>query len=164
MQIRQGTIKIQKFKILKMNRLFRTVLEQKWKKLIKNTLNFLIGNMLLGRCWNSTFRTNRVILKVLIDQWEKRWVIIRYPGYVSHYRKLFTLSFSVQDQFCERPRSTQQPVFLLFEYIKGTLSWDRFRQCWRKLTDVGLNKGRGWFLNFSEAPLIFSWNKISSFR
>ncbi len=48
--------------------------------------------------------------------------------------------------------------------IKGTVSWDRFRQCWRKLTDVGHNKGRSWFLNFSEAPLIFSWNKTSSFR
>jgi hypothetical protein len=25
-----------------------------------------------------------------------------------------------------------------------------------KLTDIGLNKGRSWFLNFSEALLIFS--------
>ncbi len=25
-------------------------------------------------------------------------------------------------------------------------------------------KGRGWFLNFSEAPLTFNWNKTSSFR
>ncbi len=25
-----------------------------------------------------------------------------------------------------------------------------------KYTDLGLIKGRGWFLNFSEAPLIFS--------
>jgi hypothetical protein len=24
-----------------------------------------------------------------------------------------------------------------------------------KLKDLGLNKGRGWFFNFSEAPLIF---------
>jgi hypothetical protein len=48
--------------------------------------------------------------------------------------------------------------------LKGTVAWDRFRQCWRKLTDVGLNKGRGWFFNFSEAPLIFSWNYTSSFR
>ena len=35
--------------------------------------------------------------------------------------------------------------------VKGTVLRDRFR----KLTDLGLNKGRGWFLNFSEAPLIF---------
>ncbi len=35
----------------------------------------------------------------------------------------------------------------------------RFRKYWRKLTDLGLNKGRGWFLNFSEAPLIFGWKK-----
>ncbi len=32
---------------------------------------------------------------------------------------------------------------------------------WRKFTDLGLDKGRGWFLNFSEASLIFSWNKTS---
>jgi hypothetical protein len=29
--------------------------------------------------------------------------------------------------------------------IKGTVLRDRFRKCWRKLTDLGLNKGRGWF-------------------
>jgi hypothetical protein len=44
----------------------------------------------------------------------------------------------------------------LFEQrIKGTVLRDRFRKCCQKLTDLGLNKGRGWFLNFSEAPLIF---------
>ncbi len=48
--------------------------------------------------------------------------------------------------------------------FKGTVLRDRFRKCWRKLTDLGLNKGRGWFLIFSEGPLIFSWNKTSSFR
>jgi hypothetical protein len=45
---------------------------------------------------------------------------------------------------------------LYYLYLfKGTVSRDRFRKCLRKLTDLGLNKGRGWFLNFSEAPLIF---------
>jgi hypothetical protein len=39
--------------------------------------------------------------------------------------------------------------------FKGTVLRDRFRKCCQKLTDLGLNKGRGWFLNFSEAPLIF---------
>ncbi len=39
--------------------------------------------------------------------------------------------------------------------LKGTVLRDRFQKCGRKLTDLGLNKGRGWFLNFSEAPLIF---------
>ncbi len=48
--------------------------------------------------------------------------------------------------------------------FKGTVLRDRFRKCWRKLTDLGLNKGRGWFLNFSETPLIFNWNKSSFFR
>ncbi len=28
--------------------------------------------------------------------------------------------------------------------FKGTVLRDRFRKCWRKLTDLGLNKGRGW--------------------
>jgi hypothetical protein len=48
--------------------------------------------------------------------------------------------------------------------LKGTVLRDRFRKCWRILIDLGLNKGRGWVLNFSEAPLIFNWNKTSSFR
>ncbi len=37
--------------------------------------------------------------------------------------------------------------------FKGTVLRDRLRKSWRKLTDLGLNKGHGWFLNFSEAPL-----------
>jgi hypothetical protein len=40
--------------------------------------------------------------------------------------------------------------------LKGTVLRDRFRKCRRKLPDLGLNKGGGWFLNFSDAPLIFS--------
>jgi hypothetical protein len=52
----------------------------------------------------------------------------------------------------------------VFSYIKGTVSWDRFQKCCRKWTDLGLNKGRGWFFNFSEAALIYSWNKTSVFR
>ncbi len=32
------------------------------------------------------------------------------------------------------------------------------------LTKIDLNKGRNWFLIFSEDPLIFSLNKTSSFR
>ncbi len=47
--------------------------------------------------------------------------------------------------------------------FKGTVAWDGFPQCWQKLTDPGLIKCRGWFLNFSEAPLILRWNKTSSF-
>ncbi len=46
--------------------------------------------------------------------------------------------------------------------VKGTVLRDRFQKVWRKLTDLGLNKGRGWFLNFSEAPLIFGWNPVSA--
>jgi hypothetical protein len=49
------------------------------------------------------------------------------------------------------------------EVFKGTVLRDRFRKCWRKWTDLGPNKGRVWFLNFLEAPLIFNWNKTSFF-
>jgi hypothetical protein len=51
-----------------------------------------------------------------------------------------------------------------FNNLKGTVSWDRFQKCWRKWTELGLNKGRGWFLNFLETPLIFNWNKTSVSR
>ncbi len=38
--------------------------------------------------------------------------------------------------------------------LKGTVSWDRFQNFWQKFTELGLTKGRGWFLNFLEAPMI----------
>jgi len=44
---------------------------------------------------------------------------------------------------------------LMLGPFKGTVLRDRFQKCRRKLADLGLNKGRGWFLNISEAPLIF---------
>jgi hypothetical protein len=49
-----------------------------------------------------------------------------------------------------------KPIFVLAGLVKGTVIRDRFRKCGRKLTYLGLNKGRVWFLNFSEAPLIFN--------
>ncbi len=36
----------------------------------------------------------------------------------------------------------------LFRQFKGTVLWDRFIKCCRKLMDLGLNKGRGWFFKF----------------
>ncbi len=42
--------------------------------------------------------------------------------------------------------------------LKG-LSHEIVSKMLTKMTDFGLNEGRGWFLNFSEAPLIFSWIK-----
>jgi hypothetical protein len=51
--------------------------------------------------------------------------------------------------------SNFKDVFRLITYLKETVLRDRFRKCLRKLTDLCLNKGHGWFLNFSEAPLIF---------
>ncbi len=68
-------------------------------------------------------------------------------GYLHHF--LFTFQRENFDMFCK---------------VKGTVLRDRFRKCWRKWTDLGLNKGRVWFLNFLEAPLIFNWNKTSFFR
>ncbi len=44
-------------------------------------------------------------------------------------------------------------------YIKGTVSWERF---WQKFTELGLTKGRGWFLNFFVAPMILSVLRILS--
>ena len=40
--------------------------------------------------------------------------------------------------------------------FKGT----RFQKCWRKLTDLGLDKGRGWFLIF----FFFSWGWLLLFE
>ncbi len=40
-------------------------------------------------------------------------------------------------------------------HLKGLSYEIDFENVDKKLTDLGLNKGRGWFLNFSEAPLIF---------
>ncbi len=40
--------------------------------------------------------------------------------------------------------------------LKGLSHEMDFNNVDEKLTDVGLTKCRGWFLNFSEAPLIFN--------
>ncbi len=52
--------------------------------------------------------------------------------------------------------SISSPRQALPHRFKGTVLRDKFRKCWRILVDLGLNKGRGWVLNFSEAPLIFN--------
>ncbi len=39
--------------------------------------------------------------------------------------------------------------------LKGLSYEIDFENVDENLKDLGLNKGRGWFLNFSEAPLIF---------
>jgi hypothetical protein len=39
--------------------------------------------------------------------------------------------------------------------LKGLSHEIDFENVAKNLTDLGLNKGRGWLLNFSEAPLIF---------
>ncbi len=38
--------------------------------------------------------------------------------------------------------------------FKGTVSWDGFQKFWLKFKELGLTKGRGWFLNFLGAPMI----------
>ncbi len=50
-----------------------------------------------------------------------------------------------------------EPVFV--NLFKGTVSWDRFQNFWQKFTELGLTKGRGWFLNFLEAPVILKRKK-----
>ena len=45
--------------------------------------------------------------------------------------------------------------FLFIHLLKGLSHEIDFKHVDIKWTDLGLNKGRGWFLNFSEAPLIF---------
>ncbi len=36
----------------------------------------------------------------------------------------------------------------ILQMSKGTVSWDRLKKLWQKFTELGLNKGRGWFFNF----------------
>jgi hypothetical protein len=47
--------------------------------------------------------------------------------------------------------------------FKGTVSWDKFQRVWRQCTELGPNKGRGWFSNCPEAPLTWKWLVTSSF-
>ncbi len=44
---------------------------------------------------------------------------------------------------------------LFYASLKGLSYEIDFENVDEKLTDLGLKKGRGWFLKFSEAPLIF---------
>jgi len=37
---------------------------------------------------------------------------------------------------------------ITYSWFKGTVSWDRFQKFQQKYTELGLTKGRGWFLNF----------------
>jgi hypothetical protein len=39
-------------------------------------------------------------------------------------------------------------------HVKGMSCEIELKNC-DKFTELGINKGRGWFLNFPEAPLIF---------
>ncbi len=79
-----------------------------------------------------------------------------------HIKHSLTWNVTVSLKTAEELCSTTNRNFIFL--IKGTFLWDRFRKCWWKLMDLGLNKGRGRFLNFSKAPLIFSLNKTSPFR
>ncbi len=48
-------------------------------------------------------------------------------------------------------------ILQYFPILKG-LSHEIVSTMLAKIDRCWLNNGRGWFLNFSEAPLIFSWN------
>ncbi len=53
-------------------------------------------------------------------------------------------------------KKSQDKILRVGTYcFKGLSSEIDFENVDEKLTDLGLNKGRGWFLNFSQAPLIF---------
>jgi hypothetical protein len=47
-------------------------------------------------------------------------------------------------------------MFLSVPLLKGLSHEIDFENVDANLTDLGLNKGRGWFLNVWEVPLIFS--------
>ncbi len=49
-------------------------------------------------------------------------------------------------------------------YFKGTVSWDRFQKLWKKFTELGLTKGRGWFLNFLGGSNDFKTQKVYLLR
>ena len=44
--------------------------------------------------------------------------------------------------------------------FKGTVSWERFQKFWQKYTELGLTKGRGWFLNLLWASMILKYKKF----
>ncbi len=48
--------------------------------------------------------------------------------------------------------------------FKGTVSWDRFQKFWQKFTELGLTKGRGWFLNFLGGSNYFKTQKVYLLR
>ncbi len=43
---------------------------------------------------------------------------------------------------------------------KGIRSLDRFHNVWKKIKDLGINQWRGRFLNFSETPPDFNFEKF----
>jgi hypothetical protein len=78
----------------------------------------------------------------------------------SEKRKPLGLHSVYITSLCSHPKSGSD---FCLEYTLGCelaslkgLSYEMdFENVDEKFTDFGLNKGRGWFLNFSEAPLIF---------
>ncbi len=51
--------------------------------------------------------------------------------------------------------------------LKGTVLWDRFQKFWQKFTELGLTKGRGWFLNFLWALKVVTnekWGGLGSWQ
>ncbi len=48
-------------------------------------------------------------------------------------------------------------------FFKGNVSWDRFQKFWQKCTELGLTKGRGWFLKFLGGSVDFVMQKVYLF-
>ncbi len=101
---------------------------------------------------------------ILHSRCGEHWTLTTTPEYQDLWNWLKkSLQVLASDQNMNQLTGGQEKKFHT-SFLKGTVLRDRFRKCWVKLTDLGLNKGRSWLLNFSEAPLIFNRFKTSFFR
>ncbi len=82
--------------------------------------------------------------------------LLSYAAEESATRKHWPMSGRIGKKFGWLKKNTSLVKKSYLQWLKG-LSCDRFQKFWQKFSEIGLIKGRGWLLNFSEAPLIFSW-------
>jgi hypothetical protein len=54
----------------------------------------------------------------------------------------------------DRVENKPSVATILYQAVKGIVSCDRFQQILHKFTELGLTKGRGWFLDFLGTPII----------
>ncbi len=135
-------------------------LEDFWENLIISHnvrfINILTGLLFSLFSWNNSWRT-RICCSLIFC---KIWNLFKTSVYVPYY--IFTCLMQLAPNFKISSFCWRKIHFIWFRpgpLLKGTVLRDRFRKCWRKLTDLGLNKGRGWFLNFFRGTSDF-WLKI----